>query len=98
MWATAACQALRNGKRLQLSYDGFTRVVEVHTVGTTTADNECMSVWQVRGGSDSNEPIGWKLMRVDEALAAVEINEKSEAPRTGYKRYAKPFRAIRCQI
>jgi hypothetical protein len=61
MWATVACQALRNGKRLQLSYDGFTRVV-------------------------------------DEARAAVEIDEKSEAPRTGYKRNAKPFRIIRCQI
>ena len=98
MWAHVACQALRNGKRLQLSYDGFTRVVEVHTVGTATSGNECMSVWQVRGGSDSNERVGWKTMRVDEALAAVEIDEKSEAPRTGYMRNAKQFRIIRCQI
>lgn len=98
MWAGIACEALRNGKCLELSYDGFTRVVEVHTVGETTAGNDAMSVWQVRGGSNSDERVGWKLMRLDEALAASQINEKSEAPRHGYVRDAKPFRRIICQI
>ena len=30
-------------------------------------------------------------MNLDEAISAVEIDEKSEAPRTGYVRNAKPF-------
>lgn len=98
MWVDIACQALKNGKRLELHYDGFSRVVEVHTVGETTAGNLAMSVWQVRGGSNSNERVGWKLMRLDEAFAASEINEQSEAPRAGYVRDAKPFRRIVCQI
>lgn len=98
MWAGIACEALRNGKLLELRYDGFTRVVEVHTVGETTAGNDAMSVWQVRGGSNSNERVGWKLMRLDEAFAASQIDEQSEAPRAGYVRDAKPFRRIICQI
>lgn len=98
MWAGIACEALRNGKRLELRYDGFTRVVEVHTVGETTAGNDAMSVWQVRGGSNSNERVGWKLMRLDEAFAAAQIDEQSEAPRAGYVRDAKPFRRIVCQL
>jgi len=98
MWARVACEALRNGKCLEPRYDGFTRVVEVHTVGTTTAGNDAMSVWQVRGGSNRDERIGWKLMRLDEALAAFQIDEKSGAPRSGYVRNAKPFSRITAQI
>ncbi|TPM99181.1 hypothetical protein [Mesorhizobium sp. B2-1-3A] len=98
MWKSVACDALRQGKRLELRYDGFARVVEVHTVGTLTSGNEGMSVYQVRGGSESNERVGWKTMRLDEAFTAAVINEKSEAPRAGYKRGAKIFSYIFCQI
>lgn len=98
MHTEIACSALRNRKRLELRYDGYSRVVEVHTVGTTTAGNLAMSVWQVRGGSSSNERTGWKLMRLDEARSAHEIDEASEAPRRGYKRNAQPLSAIRDQV
>lgn len=98
MWAEAACRALRNGKCLELRYDGFRRIVEVHAVGVSKAGNICMSVWQVRGGSESNEPEGWKFMRVDEASSAAEIDEQSQAPRTGYVRDSKQFERIICQL
>jgi hypothetical protein len=85
--ATTACEALRTGKRLALNYDGFPRVVEVHAVGRTQENNWVMRVWQVRGGSVHNEPVGWKLMRLDEASSGRMLdNEVSNAPRTGYKR------------
>jgi hypothetical protein len=98
MWATQACEALHAGKRLELRYDGFIRVVEVHAVGTTKDSNEIMRVFQVRGGSNSFESQGWKIMRLDEALSALVIDEKSEAPRTGYKRGDKAMKVIRCQL
>lgn len=98
MWSDIACSALAAGKRLELRYDGWTRVVEVHTVGVSTAGNAVMSVWQVRGGSNSNERVGWKLMRLDEAIHAIIIDEKSEAPRPGYQRNARNFDQIRCQL
>ncbi|WP_082663379.1 hypothetical protein [Sinorhizobium sp. Sb3] len=98
MYAAAACDALNRGLCLELRYDGFSRVVEVHAVGATKDGNDIMRVWQVRGGSNSGERQGWKLMRLDEAVSAHVIDEKSEAPRRGYVRGDKAIAWMRCQI
>lgn len=98
MRSDVACEALAKGLRLELRYDGFSRVVEVHAVGTTKDGNALMRVWQVRGGSNSGERQGWKLMRLDEAFSAHLTDEKSEAPRRGYARGDKVMWRIRCQI
>lgn len=98
MYAQTACDALGKGLRLELRYDGFSRIVEVHAVGTTSDGNGIMSVWQVRGGSESGERQGWKNMRLDETFSAHVIDEKSEAPRHGYKRGNKAIAFIKCQI
>jgi hypothetical protein len=98
MWKSVACEALRKGKCLELRYDGFSRIVEVHAVGTSKEGNNLMRVWQVRGGSVSNERSGWKLLRLDEAFGASVTDEKSEAPRHGYKRGDEAMRFIDCQV
>ena len=98
MWKSVASDALRQGKCLELRYDGFFRIVEVHAVGTSEQGNDLMRVWQVRGGSVSNERSGWKLFRLDEAFSAHLTDEKSEAPRRGYKRGDKAMRFIDCQV
>ncbi|MQB08538.1 hypothetical protein FCH38_04850 [Agrobacterium tumefaciens] len=92
------CEALRSAKCLELRYDGYVRVVEVHAVGITDEGNGIMLVWQVRGGSNSGERQGWKLMRLDETFSIHLIEEKSSAPRAGYKRGDKAMASIRCQI
>jgi len=82
-----ACDALRRGLCLELRYDGYSRVVEVHAVGRTKDGNDIMRVWQLRGGSVSGERTGWKLLRFDEAAGvAILPGEASEAPRPGYAR------------
>jgi hypothetical protein len=86
MHTETACQALRAGMCLMISYDGYTRVVEVHAVGFTKEGNAVMRVWQIRGGSVSNEPVGWKLLRLDEARAVGVTSEASAAPRRGYRK------------
>jgi hypothetical protein len=93
-----ACDALANGCLLEVRYDGYTRHVEVHACGITFEGNAVMRVWQVRGGSVSNEPVGWKLLRLDEALALAILDEKSAAPRFGYKRGDPVMARIVCQI
>lgn len=98
MHSEVACEALRRGICLELQYNGYARVVEVHAVGISTAGNPVMRAWQVRGGSVSNEPVGWKLMRLDEAVAAVLTDEKSGAPRPGYKPGDKGMQRIICQL
>ena len=98
MWVQTACDALQSGHVLQLRYDGYTRDVEVHAVGFTKENNAVMRVWQVGGGSVSNEPIGWKMLRLDEATGAFITNQKSLAPRFGYRRGDKAMSLIRCQL
>lgn len=98
MWVHTACDALQQGKCLELRYDGFSRVVEVHAVGYTKDDNAIMRVWQIRGGSNSGQKTGWKIMRADETFSAHIIDEPSQAPRTGYKRGDSAMERIVCQI
>jgi hypothetical protein len=98
MWADTACQALRSKRILELRYDGWSRCVEVHAVGYTKDGNTVMRVWQTRGGSNSNEPVGWKLMRCDEAFTAHVSGEESLAPRQGYRRGDRAMRRIICEL
>jgi hypothetical protein len=98
MRTETACTALRTGKCLRLSYDGYSRLVEAHAVGFTRDNNAVMRVWQVSGGSVSNEPVGWKLMRLDEAWAIAIAEERSLAPRPGYKRGDRAIARIICQL
>ena len=90
--------ALKTGNRLRLQYDGFDRIVEVHAVGISTAGNACMRVWQVRGGSVSNEPVGWKMMVLDKAFTAHLTNEISSGPRPGYVRDDRGMSQIFAQL
>jgi hypothetical protein len=98
MWTQTACAALRSGHVLQLRYDGYTRDVEVHAVGFTNDDDPVMRVWQVAGGAGSNEPVGWKLLRLDEFAGAVVTTERSMAPRDGYNPADPIMKVITCQL
>jgi hypothetical protein len=98
MWTQTACAALRSGHVLQLRYDGYIRDVEVHAVGFTKDDDAVMRVWQVAGGSVGDEPVGWKLLRLDEAAEAVVTTERSMAPRAGYNPADPIMKVITCQL
>ena len=98
MHSAMACDALRKSRRLELRYDGYVRDVEVHAVGISSAGHEVMRVWQVRGGSVHNEPVGWKMLRLDEALTVALLTEASQAPRAGYRRGDRAMQTIICQV
>lgn len=89
-----ACQALQQGKILELQYDGYSRCVEVHAVGISTAGHYVMACWQTSGGSSSGERVGWKLMRLDEVRGGGMSNQASAAPRDGYRRGDKRMQRI----
>ncbi|SOD92523.1 hypothetical protein [Caenispirillum bisanense] len=94
----SACEALNAGKRLRVVYDGETRIIEVHAVGVSTANNECMRVWQVEGGSVSGEEVGWKLMTLSKVTKHQLLEEASQAPRPGYKKGDSHMKEIYCQL
>ena len=92
------CEAIRTKKCLEVIYDGFWRVVEVHAVGLSRDGNPVMRVWQIRGGSKSGELPGWRLLRLDEARGGSLTDETSLAPRDGYQRNDSHIPRIKCQI
>jgi hypothetical protein len=98
MWTDTACEALAKARVLELSYDGYSRSVEVHAVGFSKEGHAIMRVWQTGGGSVSNEPVGWKLLRLDEAGGAHITNTVSSAPRIGYRQNDRAMTRIVCQI
>jgi hypothetical protein len=93
-----ACDALKTKRRLELLYDGYSRVVEVHACGYNNKGHAVMRVWQVRGGSISGESTGWKLLLLDETRGLQLLAAASEAPRRGYARGDKAISQIICQI
>jgi hypothetical protein len=50
MWVQVACEALRSGHVLELRYDGYVRMVEVHAVGFTREDNHLCAGRALLGG------------------------------------------------
>ena len=98
MLVNTACEALRSGHVLELRYKGYSRFVEVHDVGFNEDDNPIMRAWQVSGGIGNNEPVGWKVLRLDEASEAVVTHQRSLAPRKDYKPGDPVMKVITCQL
>ena len=98
MLVQTACEALRSGHVLELQYDSYSRLIEVHAVGFTKDDNAIIKAWQVGGGSVSNEPTGWKLLRLDDITGAVVTHQKSLAPRSDYQAGDEVMQVITCQL
>jgi hypothetical protein len=93
-----AISALQSGVCLILTYDDCYRVVEVHTVGTTTAGRPAMSAWQVDGDTNSPPIPDWRLFCFDECFDVALSDIPSTAPRPEYKKGAKQFRFIDAEI
>jgi hypothetical protein len=95
---TLAIAALDKGVCLSLTYEGIPRTAEVHTVGTTTAFKQAMSVSQV--GDERNTPSvsDWRLFSFDECFDVALTDTPSAAPRPGYKKGSKQFRKIDREI
>jgi hypothetical protein len=90
--------AIQNRNLLSFVYDGFTRTVEPHTYGTDTKGHLALRAYQVSGGSESGEYVGWKLFHVQN-MQSVTVQPKTFASaRTGYKQGDKAFITIRAQL
>jgi len=95
-WCSLACMALESGKCLDVQYETFSRLVEVHRVGISPQGAHILSGWQIRGPAD--ERAGWKLLNLDEAVGLTLTDTPSRAPRPDDRRGAKHFIGIICQL
>jgi len=93
-----ACEAIAKRRCLEIQYDGYSRIVEVHACGVSTAGHTVIRAWQISGGSASGETRGWKLLRLDDTRRLSLMNEASHAPRQGYQHGDRDMVRIFCQL
>ena len=91
----AAIQARR---LLTFTYDGFRRTVEPHTYGTDRKGHKALRAYQVGGGSESGEFVGWKLFHVHEMHGISAAPQAFQGPRPNYKRGDQAFARIEAQL
>lgn len=90
--------AIASLKLLTFEYDGFPRVVEPHTYGLDAKGHRALRAYQVRGGSDSGEFVGWKLFHERDMSGIRVLSESFVGPRPKYKRGDKAFRTIIAEL
>ena len=83
--ANLLCKAIKLNKCVNLHYDGHNRTVEAHVVGANAnTGNTLLRCFQVSGGSNSGEPVAWKLMDVSKITNCFISDLDSNAPRPQY--------------
>jgi hypothetical protein len=95
-WIALACEAIECGRCLEIGYPECARLVEVHRVGIGRCGEHILSGWQIRG--PAHERTGWKLLNLDAAEHLELTDIVSQAPRPDYRRGAKQFIGIICQL
>lgn len=91
------CEAINNRRLLTFSYDGYNRTVEPHTCGNDKKGHEALRAYQIGGGSESGEYIGWKIFHVNEMRNISMLQEQFNGPRQEFNRNDSAFSYIRCQ-
>lgn len=90
--------AIQGRNLLSFVYDGFRRTVEPHTFGVDAKGHIALRAYQVGGGSESGEYVGWKLFHANEMRGVTVQTQIFAGPRPGYKRGDKAFAIIRAQL
>lgn len=90
--------AIQNKQLLSFVYDGYSRVVEPHTYGLDKKGHPALRAYQIRGGSESGEYIGWKLFHVNEIRNLSVLQEHFTHARSDYKRNDSFFYSIYTQL
>jgi len=87
-------QAIAGRFLLSFSYDGYSRVVEPHCYGRNKKGDLALRAYQVGGGSESGEYIGWKIFKADEMRGVQLLQKQFAGARPGYKRNDTAFSTI----
>jgi hypothetical protein len=90
--------AIQNKQLLSFSYDGFPRTVEPHTYGLDKKGHPALRAYQIKGGSESGEYIGWKIFHVNEIHNLSVLQEHFAHARSDYKRNDSFFYSINAQL
>lgn len=90
--------AIKNKQLLSFTYAGYVRVVEPHTYGIDSKGHPALRAYQVRGGSESGEYVGWKIFHVSEIQGLTDTQEYFAQARPQYRRNDSAFSTIHAQL
>lgn len=92
------CKAMRHALAVSFIYDGKTRIVEAHAIGTSTKDGGVvLRGYQVAG--DASRPLPqWTLFRVEQITGLGLTFTDSLAPREGYREGDKQMARIIAEL
>lgn len=90
--------AIQAHRLLTFTYNGYRRTVEPHTYGIGRKGHRALRAYQVGGGSESGEFVGWKLFHVHEMDGISASPQSFHGPRPNYKRGDQAFARIEAQL
>ena len=92
------CAAIKDMKLLAFTYEGYARIVEPHAYGCDTKGNDIVRVYQVGGGSESGNSIGWKLFLISRMQGLQVQDQQFDGARAGYRQGDSAMQSIYCQL
>lgn len=90
--------AIRKRRLLRFNYRGHTRTVEPHIYGIDGKGHHALSAYQIEGGSDSGQPVGWKLFHIDEISGGNMLRKHFWGPRPDYNPADRVFASVIAQL
>ena len=92
------CQAIREMRLLEFTYENHRRVVEPHTYGYDKKNHESLSAYQVAGTSSSGAVPLWRMFHLSEIRDLTLSQQKFSNVRHGYKKGDSRMQTIYCEI
>jgi hypothetical protein len=90
-------EAIQERKAIELRYSGFARLVEPYAYGRDKNGDEILRCYQISGGSESGERVGWKLLKVREVFS-LHLTNTIFLARSDYRQNDKAMEFIFCQL
>ena len=90
------CEAIRNKNLITFNYDGGERTVEPHCYGVSKDGKELLRAYQIAGHSESGNPAGWKLFRLDGLTDLHVSNDTFDRPRPQYNPEDRVMAEVYC--
>lgn len=78
------CQAIASRHLLKVQYGGESRIVQPHIYGEDHHGHELLSAYQVSGGSQSGESVGWKLFDLAKVEGLEILSGRFSKPQSEY--------------
>lgn len=92
------CSAIRSRHVIRFFYDGGSRTAEPFCHGESRDGNALLRAYQTAGYSQSGQPVGWKLFRLDGVSSLAVTDETFSGARPDYNPEDPAMVTIYCRI